>query len=136
MIQCEVLRASEICAQMVAQVQGYLFEANVTDQDVRKTIKIFIRKYTHARIGGFVRGEYDAQVEKTGKRSRGGSTLRDTLYNVTGTRGGNESGGNRTKRGRGRGRGRGGKSDRGQKADRGQKRGRGKGRGRGKKSKQ
>lgn len=37
------------------------------DERVSKFLcQTFIRKYTHARIGGFIRGEYDAHVEAMG----------------------------------------------------------------------
>lgn len=52
---------------------------------VNKVSKVFIRKYTHARIGGFISGQAQKRAEKTGKRFKGGSNLRDNLYNITGT---------------------------------------------------
>lgn len=55
------------------------------DERVSKFLcQTFIRKYTHARIGGFIRGEYDAHVEAMGGRSKGGAGLRDKLYSVSG----------------------------------------------------
>lgn len=40
----------------------------------------FVRKYTHARIGGFISGQYQRHMEKKGKRTLGGASLRDSLY--------------------------------------------------------
>ena len=47
-------------------------------------IQVFIRKYTHARIGGGIKGSFERQVEKTGKRGKGAAGLRDTLYSLKG----------------------------------------------------
>ncbi|XP_074651600.1 uncharacterized protein LOC141906253 [Tubulanus polymorphus] len=46
----------------------------------------FLRKYTHARINGIIKGIYEKKVEKSGKRLKGGSSLRETLYNLGKTR--------------------------------------------------
>ena len=43
-------------------------------------IQVFIRKYTHARIGGGIKRSFECQVEKTGKGGKGAAGLRDTLY--------------------------------------------------------
>ena len=45
-------------------------------------INTFIRKYVHARIGGYVSGRAGRQAEKKGARSRGGGTLREKLTHV------------------------------------------------------
>ena len=69
-------------------------EREETKSILQDTAAVLIRKYTHARIGGFVKGEYDQAVEKSGGRSKGGAGLRDKLYSLSGQTG---------KRGRGRG---------------------------------
>ena len=52
----------------------------------KKNMKIvcttFVRKYTHARIGGHIRGRQERVSEKRGIRSKGGCSLRDKLYNL------------------------------------------------------
>jgi hypothetical protein len=45
-------------------------------------MKVFVRKYTHARIGGFISGNVQKRAEKMGKRDKGGANLRDKLYIV------------------------------------------------------
>jgi hypothetical protein len=39
-------------------------------------------KYTHARIGGFIKGEYQRCTKKRGVRCKGGASLRDKLYSM------------------------------------------------------
>ena len=50
-------------------------------------VKTFIRKYTHARIGGFVKGGTERNMERKGHRSKGGGTLREKLTHVAGVKG-------------------------------------------------
>ena len=51
---------------------------------IKTVCSTFIRKYTHARVGGHIRGKAEREAEKRGVRSKGGSSLRDKLYNVCG----------------------------------------------------
>ena len=56
------------------------------DRSTANTIgKVFVRKYTHARINGFITGHAQRKAEKAGKRIKGGANLRENLYNVSGT---------------------------------------------------
>ena len=52
--------------------------------DVKNVCKTFVRKYMHARVGGHIRGIAERAAEKKGVRTKGGCSLRDKLYNVTG----------------------------------------------------
>lgn len=57
------------------------------DDTIRKEIcETFVRKYTHARLGGFIKGRQEQLVEGKGSRSKGGSGLRDKLYHSTNTK--------------------------------------------------
>ncbi len=48
---------------------------------------MFIRKYTHARIGGYIRGRQEKNAERFGHRGKGGAGLRDKLYVMTSCKG-------------------------------------------------
>lgn len=69
------MELKEICSQIktVGKVEA-----------INTVIKTFVRKYTHARVGGHIRGTAERDAEKKGVRSKGGSSLRDKLYNITG----------------------------------------------------
>jgi hypothetical protein len=55
-----------------------------TPQGVIKLVcSTFVRKFTHARIGGFIKGVEEREVEKKGCRSKGGCSLRDKLYSCS-----------------------------------------------------
>ena len=54
--------------------------------DVKDVCKTFVRKYMHARVGGHIRGMAERVAEKKGVRTKGGCSLRDKLYNVTGNK--------------------------------------------------
>ena len=54
------------------------------EKPLEKVCKTFVRKYTHARLGGHIRGRQEQQAEVKGHRSKGGSTLRDKLYHTSG----------------------------------------------------
>ena len=58
-------------------------DKQVAMQHIPQLMRTFTRKYTHARIQGFIKGEYNRKSEKAGSRSKGGANLRDHLYNVS-----------------------------------------------------
>ena len=55
-----------------------------TEEQMREFVKVFIRKFTNARLGGYVKAEGDRMAEQKGCRGKGGANLRDRLYNTTG----------------------------------------------------
>jgi hypothetical protein len=59
---------------------------------VKDVIKTLCRKYTHARLGGYINGEFSRTQELKGRRAKGGEGLRDVLHTVTGKRGGKVGG--------------------------------------------
>jgi hypothetical protein len=65
-------------------VESWSDESPCNETLVKSMCETFIRKYTHARIGGLIRGEYDQHVEEMGGRSKGGAGLRDKLYTMEG----------------------------------------------------
>lgn len=63
------------------------FPAGIDSQNIQTVVETFIRKYTNARIGGFVKGGAERHAEKKGQRFKGGGTLREKLTHVAGTKG-------------------------------------------------
>lgn len=111
------------------------------EQSTANTIaKVFVRKYTHARINGFITGHAQRKAEKAGKRIKGGANLRENLYNVSGTgkgKGGKKSASSEyshssLKENNPSKQSRTSTTSRGRGHDRGRGRGKGKGKGRGK----
>ena len=66
----------EACSQHVQ-------DKNVVQSDVHALMSMFMRKYTHARIQGFIKGESERKAEKDGHRIKGGSNFRDKLYHIS-----------------------------------------------------
>ena len=51
---------------------------------IKAVCSTFVRKYIHARVGGHIRGNQERDSEKRGVRAKGGCSLRDKLYNLSG----------------------------------------------------
>ena len=49
-------------------------------KNLENLAKLFIRKYTNARIGGDIRNRGHRMAEDKGQRGKGGAGLRDELY--------------------------------------------------------
>ena len=56
---------------------------DASPHDVNFVCRMFIRKYTHARIGGYIKGQHEKVMESKGIRAKGACSLRDKLYNVS-----------------------------------------------------
>jgi hypothetical protein len=65
---------TQICQQLIPDGKA---------EAINAVCETFIRKYTHARIGGHIRGKAEREAERKGVRSKGASSLRDKLYNVS-----------------------------------------------------
>ena len=71
------------CTQHFMEVSQQVVSCG--DEKLLKTVcATFVRKYTHARVGGHIRGKQEKLSEKRGVRSKGGCSLRDKLYNLSG----------------------------------------------------
>ena len=46
-------------------------------------VRTFVRKYTNARIGGYVAGGVQRNAESKGQRVKGGGNLREKLTHIT-----------------------------------------------------
>lgn len=68
----------EICKSHIPREMDRDLSSLVSD-----FMKTFVRKYTHARIQGFIKGEAERKTEKNGSRFKGGSNLRDKLYSMS-----------------------------------------------------
>ena len=52
--------------------------------ETRLVLSAFLRKYIHARIGGYITGHASRRAELKGSRNKGGGTLREKLTHVVG----------------------------------------------------
>jgi urate oxidase len=70
----------DVCQQLVP--------SDTTEDHIKAVCTTFVRKYTHARVGGHIKGRQERNAEKRGVRAKGGCSLRDKLYNLSsGTKG-------------------------------------------------